>query len=324
VRSFIDWILTDLEPSVFRGEPGHYARRIGGTEPDVYGVADLACILSTLGELHPTARERSAWEEAFASLQDEDGWYREREVSHLEVHATAFSVAALDLIGLRPARPLRFLERFRSRDGVAGWLDGYDWTAHTYLWSHEIAGVAGLASLLPETFEAGWISAWFAGLDARLDPVSGLIGRDKPACGDLDQVGGTFHHLFVYEHHRRRLPAGPARLDAVLGLQGADGLWDAANPLWLTLDGIYLLTRTVPQVPERWGDVTRAVDRAVGAVGWRLADAQARRELFGGDLGVHGVTAAVSLLAEAQRFLGADVVRAGRPLHLVLDRRPFV
>jgi len=41
-------------------------------------------------------------------------------------------------------------------------------------------------------------------------------------------------------------------------------------------------------------------------------------------LAVHEVTAAVSVLAEAQQHLGAGEVRTDRPLHLVLDRHPFI
>jgi hypothetical protein len=36
------------------------------------------------------------------------------------------------------------------------------------------------------------------------------------------------------------------------------------------------------------------------------------------------LTAAISIAAEAQQFLGAQEVVTERPLRLVLDRRPFI
>ena len=46
--------------------------------------------------------------------------------------------------------------------------------------------------------------------------------------------------------------------------------------------------------------------------------------MFSAPLGVHLLTATVSLFAEAQAFLGAAEVVTTRPLRLVLDSRPFI
>jgi hypothetical protein len=49
-----------------------------------------------------------------------------------------------------------------------------------------------------------------------------------------------------------------------------------------------------------------------------------RRTALSPKLPVHSVTAAISIAAEAQKFLGAQEVITDRPLRLVLDRRPFI
>ena len=51
---------------------------------------------------------------------------------------------------------------------------------------------------------------------------------------------------------------------------------------------------------------------------------EARAKVYTGRLAVHSVTAAISIAAEAQQFLGADQVITDWPLKLVLDRRPFI
>jgi hypothetical protein len=321
VSPLVDWIRTELVPAVRHGDS--YARRVGGP-PDVYGLADVVCILATLGDLDASVSARDRWQRAFDELQDpETGLFVEREPSHLAVHANAFTVAAMDLLGLRPQWPMTAFAPYAKCSAIEPWLrDELSWTEHTYLWSHSGAGLASLAILLPDQFETGWLDEFFARLETRLDPATGMFGTAKPRTGDLDQVGGTFHYCFLYEHRRRELPGAAARVDAVLGLQQADGLWDPTNPFWLTLDGVYLLTRSVLRAPRRSDDVVDAVRRASAAVIQLVGDDP--WSVFGGDLGVHSVTAAVSLLAEAQRFLGQREIGTGKPLNLVLDRRPFV
>lgn len=170
-----------------------------------------------------------------------------------------------------------------------------------------------------------WFSAFFAALEARLDPASGLFGEAKPPTGDTDQIGGTFHYAFLYEWAHRPLPFPEAHIDAVLGLQRADGLWDQDNPLWLTLDAVYLLSRAVRRCDHRRAEVHRACRDALVAVAELALTAAGRRAHFEeAELGAHALTAAVSLLAEGQSLLGADAVRTDHPLRLVLDRRPFV
>lgn len=87
----------------------------------------------------------------------------------------------------------------------------------------------------------------------------------------------------------------------------------------LTLDAVYLLSRDQQQVAHRAAGVRRSVDRALAAAWQRLCDEQTREAMA-----PHTLTAAVSLFAEAQQFLGVEAVRTERPLQLVLDRRPFI
>src|SRR5208283_3403809 len=49
LREFVQWIIAEFEPSVrLPGGAGNYARSPGQTTTELYGVADMACILYTL------------------------------------------------------------------------------------------------------------------------------------------------------------------------------------------------------------------------------------------------------------------------------------
>lgn len=325
LRPLCRWVVEDLEPEVRLDRPGHYAREVGAEVLEVYGTADMACVLHTLGRLEPDVGELDGWSAAFEALQDPtSGWFVERTPSHLPEHATAFAVAAMALIGLRPRHRLVALDPVRSPDDFGRWLEGMDWRDWVYLESHRGAGVASLHHLLPEEAEPGWEEVYLRVLDRHLDPANGMHGDGKPPGGDLDQVGGTFHHLFVLEHLGRPLDHAEARLRSVAGLQRDDGLWDPANPWWLTLDGVYLLGRAADEVPDEAGTARAAIARAVRAVGDRLCTDEARRAAFGVDMGVHALTGVLTMFAEAQRVLGPDEVRTDVALRNVLDERPFV
>ena len=169
-----------------------------------------------------------------------------------------------------------------------------------------------------------WFADYFAACDDLFDPDNGLMGKDKPKSGDADQIGGSFHYSFLYQYFNRPMPYPDPRIDTVIRLQLPGGYWMATNHLWMTLDAIYLLTRTLRYSPHRFDDV-RAIVRNVMSILMRdVYSAAGRKQTFTGKLAVHSVTAALSIAAEAQQFLGAKEVVTERPLKLVLDRRPFI
>jgi hypothetical protein len=150
------------------------------------------------------------------------------------------------------------------------------------------------------------------------------MGRKKPATGDWDQIGGTFHYAFIFSHFNRLLPYPEERIDTILRLQQPDGYWSPDNHLWLTFDAMYLLTRTSRYCKHRYAEVVALVRRVMRLLMRDVFSAEGRVKAFSGELPVHSLTAAVSAAAEAQIFLGHREVLTDRPLRLVLDRRPFI
>jgi hypothetical protein len=326
LRSFVSWIHQEYEPSVRVEErAGAYASTPGGPVA-LYGVADMACVLHTIRRLRVTPTQRAEWAAVFDEFQDPlTGHYVERgRASHVELHVTAYTLAAMELLDLESTRPLRFADTLRTPRAATAFVETLDWASWVYLESHQGAGLGAIFALAPSLRMPSWFDAYFAALDERVDPANGMHGVDKPPEGDLDQIGGTFHYAFLYEYANRRLAHAEARIDAVLGLQRDDGLWDPENPWWLTLDGVYLLTRGVRHTGHRRADVESAVRRSVAAVAEVALDPDERVAVFGEPMGTHALVAVVSLLAEAQQFLGVDEVATDQPLRLVLDRRPFV
>lgn len=331
LRAFVDWIVSDFEPSLRSTDAaGHYAREPGGADVCVYGVADMACVLYSIGRIDAGAAAapiRRDWAAAFAALQDsESGLFVERgELTHDPVHASAYAVAAQRLLGVEPAYPLTFTHEYADAGGARRLLDALDWQWSVYPGSHIGTGIASIFANVDGLVSPEWFDDYFSALDARLDPTNGMHGDAKPAGGDLDQVGGSFHYMFMYEYFGREMPHASARIGAVSDLQQSDGYWARdLNPIWLTLDGVYLLTRSVPSAPEHRPTVDAAVRRSVHAVMADIVSEHGREAHFCGFMGAHALAGTVTLLAEAQRFLGTDEIISDVPLRVVLDARPFV
>jgi hypothetical protein len=323
LRDFVRWITAELEPSVrLPGGAGHYAREPGQQVLELYGVADMACILHTLGRLRPTEAERTQWAAAFQEFQRPDtGWLVEKSPTHDPLHNTAFALGAMNLLDLTPLRPVTMGAEFSD---PATFLATLDWRGKVYTESHKGAGVGAIFALSPNLRSPSWFGRYFAACESYFDPHNGMMGRDKPAEGDADQIGGTFHYSFLYENFNRHMPFPEQRIDAVIRLQLADGYWMESNHLWMTLDAIYLMTRSLRYGPRRFEEVRAVVRRVMEILSREVYSPEGRKRTFTGHLAVHLVTAAISIAAEAQRFLGADEVVTEEPLRLVLDRRPFI
>ncbi len=299
--------------------PGQYPRKPGeGLE--LYGVSDMASILYTLNRPMPDDAERAQWASAFQQFQRPgDGWLFERSPTHDPLHNTAYALASMQLLDLRPKNPVTLPDT-----DPAAFLATIDWEKDVYLGSHRGAGFASIHYLVPELNSPDWFSAFFKACDGLFDQRNGLMGKNKPAKGDFDGVGGTFHYGFLYETFHKAMPYPEARIDSIIGLQDAQGYWNAPNHLWLTLDAIYMMTRALRVTTHRYEDVKHTIRRTLDALMVDVFSPDGRVKSLGGTLPTHSVMAALSIAAECQRFLGAEEIVTDRPLRLVLDRRPFI
>ena len=323
LRDFTRWILEEFEPSVrLPGGAGHYSRSPGQTAMELYGVADLACVLYSLGALRPTEEQRQEWLAAFQGFQNPaTGWLLEKDPTHAALHNTAFALAAMQLLNLAPKFPVKMGPDYSSS---RTFLKTLNWKTAVYGESHKGAGIGSVYALVPGLGTPQWFAEYFDFCDSMFDPRNGLMGLEKPPGGDFDQIGGTFHYHFLYSTFNRQMPFPEQRIDTVLQLQQPDGYWHPTNHLWLTLDAIYLMTRTLRYCPHRFNDVQDCVRRVMQILMRDIYSPESRRKIFSEKMGAHSLTAAISIAAEAQQFLGAREVITEEPLKLVLDRRPFI
>ncbi len=283
----------------------------------------MACILCTINALHPSALACAEWADAFELFQSPvTGWFREKDPATLSPqHNTAFALAAMQLLDLTPKFPVKMDATYSH---IGAYLNSLNWRTGVYSDSHKGAGVGSIYVLVPELHSTSWFAEYFATCDSLFDPNNGMMGRDKPPAGDIDQVGGTFHYSFLYQFFNRQMPYPEKRIDSVLGLQRPDGYWSPSNHLWMTLDAIYLMMRTTRYCPHRIEDVRSSVRRILKVLEQDVFSLEGRKATFSKNEGVHSLTAAISIAAEAQQFLGSSEVITDWPLKLVLDRRPFI
>lgn len=332
LTEFVRWITEVYEPLVRVGTAaGDYARRVGDNTRELYGIADMACILYTIDELHPTESERQEWLEGLQSFQDPGSGYLIALTASLsKVHNTAFAIGAMNLFeenlsnGKRPEHRLRFARNFDAAESMERYVGSLNWETNVYESGENSIGLASAFANVTDTVGPEWFAWLMNYFDTRFDPNNGMLGQDKPSGGDTDQIGGTFHFAFFWEYFGRQMPFSDQRVDAILGLQGPTEIWAGDNPWWMPFDSIYMLSRVASYSDYRKEDIRNSVQRAVEVCYERAMDQACREtDFYYPELGVHTLTGAISLFAVAQQFLGDEII-SPKPLRLVLDRRPYI
>lgn len=298
---------------------GRFARTSGG-KLDGYACADFTVIDYTLG---PWPLAPSEIEARALLLQE----YQSAETGLFEFageggpedayHATAYVVSALELLGVRPMRPLRAFDEFRPPDGARRLLEGLDWTRP---WAEASKG-AGVSFCLAVTGDVGpeWFESYFSWLAAEADPETGLWRKGVEA-PPIEKLGGTYQYCALFSRFRRPLPHPQRTVQGVLGLQRDDGLFDSAGPGWLDLGAAFVLSRASRQAGYAAGEVRAGLLRLLDAVTGRLMDEKFRSQRCDD---TNRVAAALSVLAELSTALPGSV-RHVRPLRLFWEKVFFV
>lgn len=335
LRPFISWVHDTFLPKAKIGSGGvRYALRPGLLQADLYGTADAACILYTLDPLGTNQPAAKEWLDELSRYQHAASGYFVANTASLAVaHNTGFAVAAMKLFdrelanGVRPAHKLEFASLIEKTTDAQLFVDSLDWRSNCYEAGEIVTGLASTFVNVANVVPPSWLTWLFEHCEqTKLDPRNGMMGVDKPAAGDLDQIGGTFHFDFLWASKGRTLPRSSERAGALLKLQLANGLWDEHNPWWLTFDAVYMLGRALPELSsDLKKKVTDAVERAVDVLAKRALDDTARKgDFVTAWMGTHMLTGAVSFFACAQKLLGQQAVVTEKPLRLVLDRRPYI
>jgi hypothetical protein len=328
----LDPFLDQVRAIVGRAElaPGLWKRyacttgedRDQGANP--YGCADAINLLATLGELPRDPAWRAAAVAALHGMQADDGLFR--EATHHDIHCTAHCLAALFLLDAGPRVPLVAFAPLADPAAIGPFLDRLDW-GRPWQASHQGAGIYAALHLAGASTPA-WEEAYFAWLWEEADPGTGFWRRgwQRPVRhhnmdSHFPHLAGSFHYLFNHEHARRPLRFPVPWIDTCLGLRRNDPFPLGRDLGFAEIDWVYCLTRASRQCAHRADEVRAALaEFTPGYVtSLMMRDPEADRGL--NDL--HALFGVLCCLAELQTAL-PGLLRSRRPLHLVLDRRPFI
>ncbi|HNQ34770.1 MAG TPA: hypothetical protein PKN80_01755 [bacterium] len=141
--------------------PGDFTNRRSGNDVPLYGSTGAANLHFELGLWPGETEERRAWGDRINSFQSEAGSFVSPSGRE---HATATALAALSLLGTRPARPVGGLAPLDA-DRLPGWLAGLDWSGtHKDFWG----GVTPV--LASGLVDAGWREVLAREIGGRIDP----------------------------------------------------------------------------------------------------------------------------------------------------------
>lgn len=327
IQPFIDTIRAIVDRAEIA--PGTWRRytRLHGEDrdqsPNPYGCADALNLLSTINAMPRDPAIRSAAVRTLHGMQGEDGMFR--EATHHEIHCTAHCLAALYLLDVGSARPLRALAPYATPEAIGPFLNQLDWS-NPWNQSHQGAGIYAALHLAGESTPA-WEDAYFAWLWEHADPRTGWWRRDGvvPLAGYQHSIfphlAGSFHYLFNHQHARRPLRYPDVWIDTCLTIGTTDPfpLGDAVG--FAEIDWVYALTRAQRQTSHRFAEVQAALRHFAGRYVPFLLSLDPATHPRLNDL--HALFGATCCLAELQVAL-PGLLRSDRPLHLVLDRRPFI
>lgn len=316
------------------GQPGGYRRMLADPphEAELYGTADAAILLYTLGELPaPGSAEHGGLIRTLQGFQrEEDGMFP--GAGHHAIHSTAFAISALELLDAKPLHPLKALHPLKERTGLAAFLDGLDWKQQPWGESTKGAGVYA-ALVLAEEADKAWEDWYFDWLWNEADPETGLwrqgavTGRGDSAADDgaplFHHLAGSFHYLFNQDYRKRRLRYPEPLADTCLTLfqSGQIPLSKGAFS-FVELDVLYLVVSVIEQTSHRAEELKEMVQ----AIGGHLLEfiavcVEEQADEVYEDL--HTLCGSVCALAIVQSVL-PEQVQADRVLNKVLDRRPFI
>ncbi len=302
---------------------GDYSYRKGRNISDLYGSSDILMILYTINELNLTAKQRLEWIQRLQSFQDpKSGWFKEAETFHFKEHSTAYCITALDLLGEKPAFPLKFIHKLNTQKKVENWLNRMLWSI---IWStsHRGPGVAAALAMTEEAPE-DWFDWFFEWCDKTVDPKTGYwrLGLvHKLGMISKHEMAGAFHFYYIYEHFQRPLPYPKKIVDWTLRLQHKNGLWDKNVPYCIDLDGIYSLTRASKAANDyRKADVTKALEKTLHTI---VACLNNKQFLFEHYKNSHRLVGALAAVAEIQNYM-PDRVELPKLWCNQLDHSPYI
>jgi hypothetical protein len=254
----------ELESRRLSPAPGDYAYTRDANEHPLYGVTGAANLYAELGFDFGGWTARQAWCDRINAFQQPDGTFT--CVSGPE-HAAAMAILALNLLGGRPARPVRHLAPLDPA-AFETWLNRMNWAGSTH---KEFC--CGVCPILASGFhDARWLETLRRNVESRLDPGQPRrlwSGSDRDPAWRV--ISCLYHVLSGYDAAWLPYPQPELLWDRLSSLHYEQTRDDGKRTDCTDFDYGWMLIRLSHQLPDRFPEVVRrghaVLDRMIAE--WR-------------------------------------------------------
>lgn len=240
-----------------------------GTTPHLPSSLFVAYILYSIDGLADCRADRSRWIDWIRLQQRDDGSFAFPPPigSNLPRKGIALWNAkrVLGILGGDLARFPEYQREALTIDGLRDWFRGWESLGDSH---HEVLALVPILAGHPDD---GWRDAFFDELAAQQHPNLGYWPRgDKPP-----NISRTFAYSLVHIGIGKPLSQADRIVDAMLDLQGDDGLWHGGRG-FSTMDAVYLLSRLPEAVDHRQDDAAAALERTADVIVAYFEDVESR------------------------------------------------
>ena len=299
-------------------------RNLGSSE---YGCADAANILYTIGRFETDHAKRQAAVKELQSFQNpETGLFS--EPTHHYLHSTAHVTAALQLFDAKPLYPFYALEKYKQKENLYELLENLEWKQNPWSQSHQGAGIYAAFACTGEA-SLEWQKWYFDWLWNEADPETGMWRKGCIAAPGKapahHSMAGTFHYMFNTEHARQPLRYPDKLVDCMIDMYNNTFVKPEShfNTIcgFIEVDWVFCLNRATRQTPHRFDEAKDTLRRFAH----KFLDVMEAKDVNTdeGFNDLHALFGTVCCVAELQAALPGEL-ESTYPLHLVLDRRPFI
>jgi len=317
LRKFRENLFEWVDDFRIQNSKWNFAVKKGKKKPSLYGLCDVVFNLRIPNKLDEylsnIPKENLAqWISNIQSYQNpKTGWFKDGLINydmHFKEHCTAFSVAALRLLGGKPLYDFKISEKLATKNNVFKWLKRVpEWGLLYWPGSHRGGGIGAIFATLGREYypHENFFKWYFEWLDAKADPGIGFwrlgwIHKIKKNRLTKNELGGAVHYYWIYEFMNHPIPYPEKVIDSTLYLQNEWGTWDTHSSYCIDLDAIFCLTRCSKQTDSyREKDIKRALIKYLDHVVKHMNN---KDYFYNNYNNTHKLTGFVSAIAEIAKF----------------------
>ena len=240
-------------PMLERSQPYGDVTLPGADASHLMAVTDLVWIRHILGDLDLTDAQRDAWAGRINRDQEPgSGMFRYPPgTDHVDEHATWQCVAALNMLGRRPAHRLACVAALLDVEAFAAWCAAYDpaTSHHRFM----LAVIAAASSPPSEDWKRAFCD-WY---DAHQDPETGFPEH----AAEARRLSPAFLLTIMRLTLGGDVPRAGRIVQTALGLQRAwGGMTDGDLPGYMEMDAALLVHRLAPLAEANAADVDACLE----------------------------------------------------------------